>query len=400
MKRALLLAGLLALAACSQAPVTPDETVALTAQRLNTPADDRVVDVALHRGQGAVYTLSNTVRTLDDGSYSGDAYLNRYRRDGTLAWQRQLGPKGSASAEVLATDAGGNVYVSYNDRLEKRRADGSLVWSRTVQGVTALETDSNGSVYVGGGDEIDDAYLRKYTEAGSLLWTRILVPTRGIAAYPTGITTDASGNVYAAVRDVDDCCLWNTLVKYNGSGQRLFSRSFTVGGDNFDNAFSMESVVVQGNALYVAGTFHSNWEGEPDRPYLVDGLLIKTSLSGAEQWRRVVGTPEYDSVSDLAADSSGGLYLTGHTFGSFGSVQMGGADVFFRKYSSSGQALWTKQIGSPGDDHGNAVAAYGSGELYLAGEAGGALLGGTHRGGQDAFVRRTDGNGNRVWTDQ
>lgn len=399
MKRALLLAGLFALAACSQAPAPPAGSTDLAAQKLSTAADDRALEVAAYPGSGAVYALTDAYSSGDNtGEGGSDVFLRRYNRSGSVVWARKLGDEAYNSANALATDGGGNLVVSYNDRLEKRRADGSVVWSRTVQNVSALATDKSGNVYVGGGNESADAYLRKYTGSGSPLWTRSLVPTRGIAAYPTGIATDAGGNVYTAVRDVDDCCLWSTLVKHSPSGQRLFSKPFTEG--ELDNAFSMESVAVQGNALYVAGTLHANWGGDLDRPYAVDGLLIKTSLGGSEQWRRVFGTPGYDSVNDLAADPSGGLYLTGYTLGNMGGAQPGGSDVFLRKYTSGGSAVWTKQIGSSGDDAGNAVFAYSSGELYLAGEAGGALQGGTHRGGQDAFLRRTDGAGNRVWTDQ
>lgn len=397
MKRALILAGLLALAACSQAPVPPVGSTNLSAQRMSTAADDRAVEVAVHTGSGAVYALTDAYSTDDStGDYSSAAFLRRYNRSGAVVWQRQLGSGQNSDARALATDSSGNLYVSYNDRLEKRRSDGGVVWSRTVAGVSAVEADRNGNVYVGGGDEVENSYLRKYTGAGSLLWTRSLVQTRGIASYPTGIAADSSGNVYAVVRDIDDCCLWSTLVKHSSSGQQLMNKEIGASSGDVD----LKDVVVVGNALYLAGDLHSSWDYNPDVPSDVNGLLIKQSLTGTEQWRRVFGTAEPDRVNGLAADSSGGLYLTGYTLGNFGSVKPGGSDVFLRKYSSSGQALWTKQIGSADDDAGNAVVAYSSGELYLAGEAGGALQGGTHHGGQDAFLRRTDGNGNRVWTDQ
>ncbi len=396
MKRTLMLAGLLALAACSQAPVPPASSAKLTIQKLSTAADDRALELAVHTGSGAVYALTDSYRTDEStGEDSSRVFLQRYNRSGSVAWTQKLGNEAYNSANALATDRGGNLYVSYNDRLEKRRGDGSVVWSRTVTGVSALEADPSGNVYVGSDDGTGTMFLSKYTAAGSRTWSRG-VEGRGIFIVPNGLATDAAGNVYAAVSDYDDCCLWSKLLKYSPSGQQLVNKE--IGSSSGD--VELKDVAVVGNALYLTGNLHSSWEFNPDVPNDVNGLLIKLSLTGSEGWRKVFGTPETDVVNALTADGSGNLYLTGYTYGNLGGAQPGGSDAFLRKFNANGGTLWTKQIGSSGDDAGNAVVAYSSGELYLAGEAGGALLGSTHRGGQDAFLRRTDGNGNRVWTDQ
>lgn len=397
LKRGLLLAGLLTLTACSQAPVSLTESTGLTTQRISTAEDDQVVDVAVHKGSGSIYALSNTSSLpTDTGPYSSDVFLRRYNRSGAVVWSRQLGPDNSATAGVLATDSSSNIFVQYNDQLEKRRSDGSLIWSRTVLGISALEADQNGNVYVGGSVPEGSLFLSKYTAAGSRTWTRS-VQALGIYFQPNGVATDSSGNVYLAASDYDDCCLRNALLKYSPSGQLLINKKFSASSGEVD----LSDVVVVGNALYLAGNAYADWgDADPDFPNQPDSLLIKTSLSGSEQWRRVFGTAEPDVVRDLATDTSGGLYLTGYTFGNLGGVQPRGSDAFLSKYSSSGVALWTKQIGSAGADYGNAVVAYSSNEIYLGGEAGGALIGSTYRGGQDGFLRRTDGQGNRVWTDQ
>ena len=396
MKRTLMLAGLLALAACSQAPVPPAGSAGMAAQKLSTAADDRAVELAVHTGSGMVYALTDAYRMDEStGESSSDVFLRRYNRSGSVIWTQKLGNEAYSSANALATDAGGNLYVSYNDTLEKRRSDGVVVWSRTVLGVSALEADQSGNVFVGSGDGAGTMFLSKYTAAGSRAWSRS-VGGQGIFTVSNGLATDAAGNVYAAVSDYDDCCLWNKLLKYSPSGRQIVNKE--IGASSGD--VELKDVVVSGNALYLAGELHSSWEFNPDVPSDVDGLLIKLSLTGAEGWRKVFGTSETDAVNALTADGGGNLYLTGYTYGKLGGAQPGGSDVFLRKFSANGGTLWTKQIGSSGDDAGNAVVAYSSTELYLAGEAGGALIGGTHRGGQDAFLRRTDGNGNRVWTDQ
>ena len=394
MKRALILAGLLALAACSQAPVPPAGNADLSAQKLSTADDDRAVELAVHTGSGAVYALTDSYSDDSTGEGSSAAFLRRYSRSGAVVWQRQLGGGQNSDARALATDAGGNLYVSYNDRLEKRRSDGGVVWSRAVADVTALGTDGNGHVYVGSGS-YDAFTLSKYTGGGSRQWS-MSVEGYGIGFIPSSIGTDAAGNVYVAAYEIDDSFINSYVVKFSPSGAQLWQKTVSGG----DNDLRLTGLEVRGNAIYLSGTSHTNWIGDYDRPTEADAFVAKLSLGGVELWRKVFGTASPDSANDLSTDAGGNLYVTGFTAGKLGGAQPGGSDVFLRKLSTNGGTLWTKQIGSAGDDAGNAVVAYSSTELYLAGEAGGALIGGTHRGGQDAFLRRTDGNGNRVWTDQ
>lgn len=396
MKRALVIAGLLALAACSQAPVPPAGSAELSAQKLSTSADDSVIDIAVFRNSGAIYALSESyTSTSETGDYALDTFLSRYRRDGTVVWKRQLGPDNRANANALTTDASGKLYVSYNDRLEKRRSDGSLVWSRAVSYVSALGSDSNGNVYVGGDGGSGTLFLSKYTAAGSRTWTR-RIESGGSFFLPTDIATDASGNVYVAANEMDDNFINSYVAKYSPSGTQLWKKRVDGGANDLE----LTGLEVRGDAFYLSGTSHTNWERSEDSPNRMDGLIIKMSLGGAERWRKVFGTAEADRIEDIATDPSGNVYVTGSTYGRLGGVQPGGSDIFLRKFAANGSTLWTKQIGSAGDDAGNAVVAYSASELYLAGEAGGALRGGTHRGGQDGFLRRTDGDGNRVWTDQ
>ena len=63
-------------------------------------------------------------------------------------------------------------------------------------------------------------------------------------------------------------------------------------------------------------------------------------------------------------------------------------DALVRKYDSTGEELWFRQFGSPGDDSGSSVAIDEEGEVYVAGHTHGAMPGQTHSGKQDAFVVR------------
>ncbi len=395
----LLLIASLTLAACSQAPLSPTEQVNLSAQRLGTAADDSVVDVAVDRGLGAVYTVGVTNGSLDGPNRGGsDMFLRRYNRSGGVVWKQQLGSASEDYAGDIAVQPGGNVYVSFNtfngdSFLHKYLADGRLLWSRRLlseDGEASVATDFRGNVYLAGSRYTDIgavAFVSKYSYSGLLLWSRAYEGPNYVRRVG-GLATDAAGNVYVGGIDEDDDYFNTFLFKLNPNGEQLFETS---------SYGAIRDIAIVGDALYTAGSVVYLY-GVPDLE-TTDAVVGKYTLGGVLQWQKTFGTTERDSAGGISTDTSGNLYVTGTTCGKLTSVDPGGCDIFFRKYNSSGQALWTKQIGSSGDDYGNAVVAYSSGELYLGGEAGGALLGGTYRGGQDGFLRRTDGRGNRVWTD-
>lgn len=84
------------------------------------------------------------------------------------------------------------------------------------------------------------------------------------------------------------------------------------------------------------------------------------------------GATPYEGAYGVAVDGSGNVYVTGYTSGVLGSSSAGGDDVFVRKYDSSGNVLWTAQLGGAGDDYGQSVAVDGSGNVYVSGSTGGS----------------------------
>ena len=67
----------------------------------------------------------------------------------------------------------------------------------------------------------------------------------------------------------------------------------------------------------------------------------------------------------------------------------------FDKYDPAGRVLWTRQFGTPGEDHANDVAVAPNGNIYVSGH-----LGAGFQQAADAFVRQYDGLGNEGWTQQ
>jgi hypothetical protein len=225
-------------------------------RQLGTAAWDAGYDVATDAG-GNVYVAGYTEGALDGQTSAGglDLIVVKYDSSGVRQWTRQLGTATEDVGVSVATDAGGNVYVggyttgaldgqtwagSNDIVVVKYDASGVRQWTRqlgTTTGETGrhVATDAGGNVYVtgrtvaaldgqtwaGGGD----SFVVKYDASGVRQWTRQF----GTAAddYGNGVAIDAGGNVYVAgftlgALDGQPSAggLDVFVVKYDGSGNK------------------------------------------------------------------------------------------------------------------------------------------------------------------------------------
>ena len=103
----------------------------------------------------------------------------------------------------------------------------------------------------------------------------------------------------------------------------------------------------------------------------------------------------------MVSDDDGNLIIVGSTTGTFASQSsFGSQDAFVRKYDAAGQHLWTSQFGTDQSDTALAVAVDGNGSVIVTGQTNGAFQGLTQTGSTDAFVRKYDGDGTPLWTQQ
>jgi hypothetical protein len=104
-----------------------------------------------------------------------------------------------------------------------------------------------------------------------------------------------------------------------------------------------------------------------------DAFLAKYSSAGDLVWSRQIGTSSTDESWSVAMDGSGNAYISGNTLGSLGGPNAGGADAFLTKYDSSGNTLWSQQIGTSSDDYSRSVAVDASGNAYISGNTSSSL---------------------------
>ncbi len=155
--------------------------------------------------------------------------------------------------------------------------------------------------------------------------------------------------------------------RYNRTGGITWTRQFagSPGGDQAN------SVAVNSTGVYVVGQAYGALPGQT-RKGDADAFVRKYTLSGNHVWTRQFGTARSDYAWDVDVDSTG-VYVVGHTTGALpGRANAGLKDAFIRKYSIAGGELWTRQFGSSRDDYAFDVAVSSTG-VYVVGTAAGAL---------------------------
>jgi hypothetical protein len=97
----------------------------------------------------------------------------------------------------------------------------------------------------------------------------------------------------------------------------------------------------------------------------------------------------------------GNVYITGYTYGDLESrAQKGSADIFLAKYTADGERRWIRQLGTPGRDAANNIAADREGNIYITGYTYGDLETGVLKDSADIFLAKYAGNGDRQWIKQ
>ncbi|MEW6364655.1 MAG: SBBP repeat-containing protein [Acidobacteriota bacterium] len=132
---------------------------------------------------------------------------------------------------------------------------------------------------------------------------------------------------------------------------------------------------------------------DPNLPLIIDGEL---------SWNTFLGCSDGDHAAGIAVDSSGNVYVTGGSQGSWGSPVRPYAafgDAFVAKLDASGSLVWNTFIGGNGLDSGYGIAVDSSGCAYVTGsstESWGSPMR-LHTGSFDAFAAKLDANGWLVW---
>jgi predicted secreted protein len=304
--------------------------------------EDRAVSVQ-HTSDGG-YILAGITASFGAGGW--DFWLIKTDANGNKVWDKTFGGSNDDEAyAVQQTSDGGYILAGrtasfgaggYDAWLIKTDANGNKVWDKTF-----------------GGSNYDWATAVQQTSDGGYI----------LAGY-----TDSFG---AGGGDA-----W--LIKTDADGNEVWDKTF--GGTNTDGAYAMQQTSDGGYIL--AGITRSSGAGD------FDAWLIKTDENGNKVWDTTFGGSNEDWAYAVQQTSDSGYILAGYTR-SFGS---GSFDGWLIKTDANGNKVWDKTFKGWNNDYAFAVQQTSDGGYILAG-----ITSSIGAGGYDAWLIKTDADGNEVW---
>jgi len=378
--------------------------------------------------------------TMLTSAGSNDVFVAKYDSSGALVWARRAGGTGFDVGNGIATDAAGSSYVTgfvqgtatfgageANETtltgggsfVAKYDSSGDVIWAKNAGGSASglgIATDAGGNSYVtgwlqgavtfGAGEASEttltsaafqDVFVAKYDSNGALVWAK----RAGGAGSEQGqgIVADSSGNSYVTGYfhgaatfgggEANETTLTSAgnndifVAKYDSSGALVWAKR--AGGTVNDQGHGIATDSA-GNS-YVTGFFSGTatfGPGEASQTTLTsaggpDIFVAKYNPNGALVWAKRTGgsVNVAEGGRDIATDGTGNSYVTGlfsgtATFGLGGAnattlTSAGGADFFIAKYDPSGALVWARRAGGINFDVGAGIATDGAGNRYVSG---------------------------------
>ncbi|HVP06742.1 MAG TPA: hypothetical protein VMS71_02790, partial [Candidatus Acidoferrum sp.] len=356
---------------------------------------------------------SNNICVAGTGMFptSGLDYVTiKYYPNGDTAWVRKYNSGGTQDDHGVAVgvDGSGNVYVTGYSYIGAHGLDnvittrkyspaGTLLWSAAYgpagelkAGPRDIFVDAVGNAYVAGASDRGvatgfDAIVIKYLPSGDTAWVRRYAGPRDIDDMLNAITVDDFGNVYAAGSTGYLTNSSYLTLAYDALGNLLWSRAYQgvpppEFGDNIADGIDHDG---KGN-IFVFGTVGST-------PYSKTAL-IKYLAGGDMAWVRWYpgpGGPPYamSALHSVRVDKNGWVYAGA----SKQVAAVGPYDYTTLRYDQSGDTTWVRLYDGGGDDRltGLAPDIYGNicvtGRSYLP------------AGGWDWITIKYDRYGDEMW---
>ena len=325
---------------------------------------------------GHLFVIGQTSGELPGQKNAGmiDAFLRRYDASGAEVWTRQFGTAERDIPKGVTLDDAGSIYVV-------GQTFGSLPGKSSAGGW--------------------DAFLRKYTPAGDEVWTTQF--GGGGAESAASVRIDHAGNAYVVggtraalpgqtnIGDYD-----GVIVKFDGNGNQVWARQFGTTVEDYTLAVTLDG---SGYPI-LAGETSGRLAGASAAGGL-DGFVRQYDPNGAVVWTRQFGSPLDDYAVGATVAPNGDVLAVGTTAGALpGHKSAGEHDAFIVAFGGQGGLRWSRQFGTSGVDDAEAIAFNAAGNPFVAGRTGGSLPGGSSSGGSDAFLAATGPTGDILWVRQ
>jgi hypothetical protein len=325
----------------------------------------------------------------------------------------------------VAMDHAGNSYVT-------GYFYGSIDMDPTKKGVYLLK-----------GDAKPAGFIAKYSPTGKLVWAKRMAGKGGVMPMqvkvgptgdlflagtydgPFGFQAKGRGTILADTNGGTDVF----VIRLRADGRLMWAGN--VGGDEDDSYYGMDAGA--DGDVYLAGAFRLEGDLDPSRGVYsmvtqgVDDAFVSrvNGTTGKLTWAKVYGEDStMQSVTGIAADGKGGVYVTGTCYreiafdrenSAFTLPDTDSHDVYLGYLRSNGGKTpsgaswnWVISVGGEEDDEGGGLALGPTGDVYVTGSFGAtaefqpgvASSAMTSMGERDAFVARYSSKGKLAWARQ
>jgi hypothetical protein len=197
------------------------------------------------------------------------------------------------------------------------------------------------------------------------------------------------------------------VVKLGGDGKIAWGKTLGAGRDDVAN-----DVAVRGDRVVVVGQFLDELDiGELKHPAAGsdDMFVVAFDLAGEPQWLWTAGGIDSDGANAVAAAPDGG-WVIGGSFSRTAELQgttlksRGGTDAMLVKLAANGDLEWVKQFGGRYNDTISHLAVDARGNIYVQGvfrdtaDWGGKPLIAHGGSDNDIVLAKYDVNGDHVWS--
>lgn len=230
------------------------------------------------------------------------------------------------------------------------------------------------------GEGDTDMNVIKLSESGEVIWNKRYGEEDSEEASDVLLTADGGYMIFGSADDYDDSKLRNVwIIKLNKEGDILWDRNYGIEGA-INSAHAAVATpdggyIVVGNSISISSESTCNM------------YALKIDMEGNEIWEKTYGGDSNEEAKDIAATPEG-FAIIGNTE----SYGKGRWDMFLVRIDHEGNKIAHHTYGGNDNEMGNAI---------ISTKDGGFLLGGYSysysKGSLDAWVVKTDANGEQQW---
>ncbi len=334
----------------------------------------------------------NSVHLCSDGNYivigytwdqaggDPDMLVMKISQLGDLLWSGTFGGAGFEYGKGFCETADSYLIIGYSTSFSNGSRDfylvkldktGNMIWQKTYGGEEcdegiAVIADSAGSYYIAGtsdsyGSGWEDALLIKTDTSGAVTWENSYGGDRPDFCNSLLFSHDGMPVIGMTTTSFVDVSANPHLYKIDTSGAIKWSRTMNiapVSGHGFD--WMTQVIAAPDSGFYISGY--------SDVYSFTSHFLIKTNMSGNQQWYTVVNSsPKYDYGNSLCLTEDGGCLICGTNKEIYYGGKMYDNSIEVTKLDSDGNLEWIKKYETDMDSWGAYITPAGENEYIMTG---------------------------------